>query len=265
VQSAREIADEVLLKNRENREAMFSLIGSGDAIAFVGAGLSVGPKLNYPTWSQLLRKLSQRANEIAPFTHPVGEGALWYAEEIMQHFKRHDALAEFKSILCREYSPRDEVNSSPTHERLIRLPFRAFVTTNYDGCLEQALNEYVVSQSGRPEPNLCVIIKANGQDRHMVSRFLRSLVDPPGTNRRYVAHMHGWYDDAVNIILSASDYANAYGFTIKEGQLSKHKPSSTLHRLFGWSLFASRRLVFFGCSMEDPYIKALLDAVAADL
>jgi SIR2-like domain len=266
VQNAREFANELLRENRKSREKLFAVIGFGEAIAFVGAGLSAGANLGYPTWSNLLQKLFQEANEIAPFeARTVAENALFYADEIKAHFKAHDALDKFKAALCREYSPREEDNTSSTHHRLMQLPFRAFVTTNYDWCLEQALSEYSLSQSRKPPPDPCVIVKANGEDRHMVSNFFRSLVERRGSDRRYVAHIHGCYNDAENIILSASEYSKAYGFVIEKGQISRRKPSSTLHRQFAWSLFASRRLVFFGCSMEDPYIKALLDAVATDL
>src|ERR1700751_622822 len=66
------------------------------------------------------------------------------------------------------------------------------------------------------------------------------------------------------LLFSLSVEGVEMGFAEKD-QISRRKPSSTLHRQFAWSLFASRRLIFFGCSMEDPYIKALLDAVATDL
>jgi hypothetical protein len=267
VQSARELLDEVLRQNLERKQAMFSLISSGEAIAFVGAGLSSGQYLNYPAWLQLLEKLAAAADEIAHFKREriMLENALSSAEAIKEHFKANNALAKFKNILCREFSPRNDGNISPTHQRLVKLSFMAFVTTNYDGCLEDALNEYSFSENGRMPPNPCVIIKSNEEDRHMVSRFQRSLIAASEDRHRYIAHLHGWHDDAENIVLTESDYAKAYGFVIEKGRLMKEKPSSTLHRLFCWSLLASRRLVFFGCSMKDPYIKALLDAVAADL
>jgi SIR2-like domain len=267
VQNAREFANELLRNNRSSREELFSTISSGEAIAFVGAGLSSGQYLNYPTWSQLLQKLADAADEIAHFKKEriALENALSFAEAIKEHFKANNALAEFKSILCREYGPRDSGNTSRTHHRLVELPFRAFVTTNYDECLEAALNEHFFSQNRRMPPHPGVIIKSNEQDRHMVSHFLRSLVDWNVDGHRFIAHLHGCHNDAENIVLTESDYAKAYGFGIEEGRLVRQKPSSTLHRLFAWSLFATRRLVFFGCSMRDPYIKALLDAVAADL
>ncbi len=268
MQDLRDIATEKLRENLTCREVMLRLIASGEAISFVGAGLSASPELNYPAWPKLLEVMSAEAKKLASFQSALNEteDPLLRAEELKEHFKKHDALARFKSILCHEYGPKDHANCTLTHQRLVKLPFRAFVTTNYDGCLEHALTEVAISKNQKPRLDLSVVIKSNGQDRHMVSRFLRSIVEHRGPHWRYVAHIHGWYDDAENIILAASDYAEAYGFKMEDGRIQKQKaPVATLHRQFAWSLFASRRMVFFGCSMDDPYIKGLLDVVAADL
>lgn len=265
MQNLREIAAEKLRENGTLRTAMLELIARREAIAFVGAGLSA--PLKYPQWPKLLEILQAEANRLAPFKHSneAASDALLCAEEIQQHFEKHGVLPQFRSILGREYGPREQDNCTPTHRRLVKLPFKAFVTTNYEECLEQALNEFAVAEEQKPRCDLGVVIKSNAQDRHLVSRFLRSIVDGNGLYRRHVAHMHGCHNDVENIILSASDYARAYGFGMEQGRIVKRTPISTLHRQLAWTLFASRRMVFFGCSMDDPYLKALLDAVSADL
>ena len=265
MQNSREIANEKLRGNCNLRAAMLSLIARGEAIAFVGAGLSA--PLKYPPWPKLLEILRTEANRIAPFNHSkeVAGDALMCAEEIQQHFQKHGALAQFKNILGREYGPREQDNCTPTHRRLVTLPFKAFVTTNYEECVEQALNEVAVTQNQKPRNDICVIVKSNAQDRHLISCFLRSIVDGRGLYRRHVAHLHGCHNDVENIILSASDYAHAYGFSMEKGQIVRQGPTATLHRQLAWALFASRRMVFFGCSMDDPYLRALLDVVSADL
>ena len=265
MQSLREIANEKLRANRTLRTAMLSMIARGEAIAFVGAGLSA--PLKYPTWSKLLETLLVEATRLAPFTYSkeaVGD-ALLCAEEIQRHFQDHNALPQFKNIVGRAFGPRDPDNCTPTHRRLVKLPFRAFVTTNYEECVEQALNEVAFIENQKPRNDLCIIVKANAQDRHMVSCFLRSIVEESAPRKRHVAHIHGCHDDVDNIILSVSDYARAYGFRMEKGQIVRKGPASTLHRQLAWALFASRRMVFFGCSMDDPYLKAMLDAVSGDL
>ena len=56
--SLREIADEKLSKNRALRAAMLSMIARGEAISFVGAGMSA--PLKYPSWPRLLELLFPR-------------------------------------------------------------------------------------------------------------------------------------------------------------------------------------------------------------
>jgi hypothetical protein len=256
--------DEGLANNRKYRDAMFAAIASGEAIGFVGAGLSA--PLKYPSWPALLAKLHDRANQIAAFNPPeqAKANALEYAEEICKHFKTNNALGEFRDMLGQEFALRkNAANCSSTHRRLVRLPFRTFITTNYDICLEQALSDNAFDEKKPPRPDSSIIIKKNRYDRHRVSLFLRSIVESTGNDDQLIAHLHGRHDDTENIVLTTSDYLESYGIT-PDGKQPQNCPV-TLHRLLVWSLFATRRIVFFGCSMDDPYIIALLNMVAGDL
>jgi len=259
------IVDEKIANNRVHRDAMFEAIASGEVIAFIGAGLSA--PLKYPAWTSLINILQIRANQIAPFnpSDAAKLDTLQYAEEINNHFKANGAGPEFNNILGREFGPRKAgPNCTQTHHRLVKLPFRTFVTTNYDGCLEQALTDNAVENTRIPNPDSGIIIKANGADRHRASLFLRSIVDSIDNQHRYVGYLHGRHDDTENIILTASTYNDAYGFTISESQLTKGR-QITFHRQLAWSLFATRKIIFFGCSMDDPYVRRLLEMVAGDL
>ena|SRR6266516_417477 len=76
-------------KDAQDREAMFQLIESGEAIAFLGAGLS---KPLYPTWPEFLQKLAQKAVELTRKPISLGSGlsesdVLDYAEAIKAHFE----------------------------------------------------------------------------------------------------------------------------------------------------------------------------------
>jgi hypothetical protein len=263
----RRICDKILEQNSGCREAMLSLIGSHETVAFVGAGLSTSPSLNYPSWKELLETLRVAANAIGPFSFSaeVNGKPLRMAEEIRSHFASKDRIDEFKNILSRQYGPRAKLHCTPTHDLLVKLPFKAFVTTNYDDCLEAALNDWHVFRGQRTPTGITTYIKLNGDARHMVSRFLRSLSAEFDMSQRHVAHLHGWHDDPESIILAASQYYNAYGFETKDGQMTKQEPRSTIHRQLVWSLLATRKLAFFGCSMDDPYIMELLRIVASDL
>lgn len=78
-------------------------------------------------------------------------------------------------------------------------------------------------------------------------------------------HLHGRHDDTSNIILTFSQYYRAYGFETRDGQRTNEAPRNTIHRQLAWALLATRKLVFFGCSMDDPYIMEMLKIVASDL
>jgi hypothetical protein len=262
MQNLRALVDEKLANNRNHRGAMLAAIASGEIIAFVGAGLSV--PLKYPSWPDLMQKMSNHANGFAQYIPSEAAKAdiLEYAEEICNHFKAHNKLDEFKNIIGREFAPKaGGANCTATYELLAQLPFRAFVTTNYESCLEQAFANNAIKKGKAPNVGSWVVIKKGGQDRHRVSSFLRSIAEVSGERR--LAYLHGRYDDTDNIVLTTSDYVECYGIVLNNKQ--PKDISVTLHYKFVWSLFATRKMVFFGCSMDDPYIKIFLDKVARDL
>jgi hypothetical protein len=243
---------------------MLSMIASGEALCFVGAGPSAA--LKYPPWPDLIELLSVEANKIGKFAveDEIKKDILSHAEAIQKFFKDNGKLDHYKAILGHEYGPKDGPGCTETHRLITSLPFRGFITTNYEPCLERALLANAVAKSLMPSNEPCVI-KPGAADRHMVSRFLRSIVNNREPHLRNVAYLHGRYSEVDSIILSASDYATAYGFQFSNGEIIKTPQKTTLHSQLSWALFACRRVVFFGCSMNDPYVRALLDAVSADL
>src|SRR5262249_30996953 len=131
---------------------------------------------------------------------------------------------------------------------------------------------------------------------HHVRRFFDSLCR--GTEAGLVAHLHGIYDDAKKIILTAQQYAQAYGHNYQELETISSQvatpdsptaasqpadtgggqnparvdvPSSiessnwTLLRKTVWALMATRRLIFVGFGMSDPFLYALFEYVSGDL
>lgn len=251
-----QIVLEKLIANRMHREAMIALFASGEAIGFLGAGLSI--PLKYPSWDKLLGLLEEEAAKLGPLP-ALPSRPLERAAAIKAHFLKFNARNDYMAILGREFAPREKgENCTETHKRIIRLPFCAFVTTNYDDCGEHAL-QYFSDKPGNTNPG--IIIKAQA-DRHRVSRFLRSIAR--ASEHRHIAHLHGRHEDTENIILTEGDYLSAYGIP-RPGQDPTPPATVTLHRQLLWSLFAMRRMVFIGCSMTDPYIKVLLDLVACDL
>jgi len=254
----RNIVNDKLRQNANIRTEMLSLIDSGEAIAFVGAGLGV--PLEYPSWPDLLNELNAEAQKLEAFTisAEIGEDYLKRADAIKEHFRSHESIHLYQQLLGRRFGPRAS-GCTETHKLLAGLPFRGFATTNYEPAVEIALQ----SASTVVCPDHGIIVKMDGKDRHLVSTFLRSLTDG-NIGPRFVAHLHGRYTDTENIILTEKDYEVAYGLVGPTDATPRTK-EVTLHRQLAWALFATRRIVFVGCSMYDPYIRALLDAVARDL
>jgi len=250
----------ILEKNKTHRDDMLQLIESGQAIAFAGAGLSVPL---YPTWLALLRKIAEQADTVtgSAFAAPKGItelDALDYADALQQHFRQHDAsLNQYYSVIGREFSGIAE-RCTDRQRNLVRLPFKGFVTTNYDDALEEALLDRGVKRAN------CGIVVKRDEDHHTISEFLLSLDDSKQTR---IAHLHGSWRETRHMILSRSDYERAYG-GIRRANATSSDPKPDywpLHRRLVWALLATRRLIFIGTGLEDPYLRAALDAVADDL
>ena len=66
--------------------------------------------------------------------------------------------------------------------------------------------------------------------------------------------------------MSHDDYIEKYGLRVEQpGQCQGSKDRWTLHRKLLWAVLATRRVVFIGFSMDDPYFKKMLETVIEDL
>jgi CheY-like chemotaxis protein len=101
----------------------------GDAVFFVGAGLSAGA--GAPAWDQLAAGL---AAELTPRTRERSP------QMIAQFFRNQHGDHRLYTYL-REALNRRVLKPTEAHTRLCALPVNVFVTTNYDCLLEDALKE----------------------------------------------------------------------------------------------------------------------------
>ena len=169
---------------------------------------------------------------------------LIYAEEIKRHVEKFaGSLAPYETCL------HDTFRSAPQlkqfHRDLVALRFRGFITTNYDRTLETALAESELEPSDK-----AVVVGVD--DSRMSRAFLANLaVAGPA---RLVAHIHGYYKQPSQIVLSGKDYARVYGL---DGSVGKTVLSAFLGALLG---FAS--LVFVGFSFQDEQIGNFLAATS---
>lgn len=251
-------------ENEERKRELIELIASGEAVLIVGAGSSA--RVGYVTWDGLLQELESLANQCGSgFQTSAGkrrEKPLEYAEDIKSHIEKTDDIGKYYALLYELFQPNAQGHDE-FHRLLVDFPFRGILTTNYDTVLEKALlgKKNEAEREGR---QICPIDESPlviGPDPpRLVHEFLLSRNNDPHIPQR-IAHLHGLYRYRESIILSIDDYVKNYGLRVE----GKREDKWTLHRKLLWAVLATRRVVFVGFSMEDPYFNKMLEIVIADL
>lgn len=247
-------------QNEERKRALIELVASRESLSLVGAGSSAF--VSYDTWPRLLEKLENLAEDCGAGFRVDDQkrknNPLEYAQAIKDYIAEHADPNKYHKLIYELYKPRNP-SCDDFHRTLVGLPFKGILTTNYDIVLESALGE-----NNPYSPNDWSLVVGSDDDLR-VSEFLLSL-DSKKYPRR-VAHLHGIYSRSASIILSLKDYVNAYGLTPADsaGRLQDAAPSWSPHRKLLWAILATRRVVFLGFGMTDPFLMGMLEFVSADL
>ncbi|MEO7908321.1 MAG: toll/interleukin-1 receptor domain-containing protein, partial [Roseiflexaceae bacterium] len=158
-------------------DELVAAIASGNAVLFVGAGLSVGAGL--PSWKQLIDPLAERLS--------LPDNQRGDLLKIAQFYEtqrgRHALISYIKEQI-------DATNSAPTenHRRLTQLGIRTWLTTNFDDLLEQTLR--------------------NAGER--VTKVVRDYDLPyAGAERLTLIKLHGDSAQPETIVITGQDY-NTY-------------------------------------------------------
>lgn len=248
-------------ENEARKGQLLNLVASGEAILFVGAGSSA--RLHYATWSKLLETLEEIAagcsgNFVADPSRR-NNNPLEYAKHVKDAIVAATGSADrYYNCLMQLYGDR-EPQYDDFHTALVLLPFKGIITTNYDPILDMALLASNDRFSGDPW-----VIVDKGAARS-ISQVILAFDDTSYSRR--VVHLHGRFNDPSSLILTSGDYLAAYGISPTHSLTSNQplEPKWTLHRKLLWSLLATRRVVFIGFSMADPYLKLMLELVGNDL
>lgn len=243
-------------ENEERKRELIDLVVSGEAVLIVGSGSSA--RLGYVTWNGLIEELENLANG-------CGEGLdqrrkndlLVYAEDIKLHIcNKTGSLSRYHGCLYNLFRRRSPP-CDDFHKMLVSLPFRGILTTNYDTVLEAALGE--IEHESASDNSLVIDEGSAGR----VHEFLMAMNNDKRMTRR-IAHLHGTFNPADSIILSIEDYKDAYGLD-PTGEEDEKKNESKLRFRLLWAVLATRRVVFIGFSMDDPYFIKILKTVSEDL
>ncbi len=247
---------------------LVELVQSGDAILMAGAGCSGAL---YPAWRDFVDNMEKSALD---FNHDFvadKKDFLIFADKVKECLGND----RYYSLIRDTFKP-SEPTHLPFHEILCRLPFKTITTTNYDMVLEHAVT--VVTKK------LNNSLHFEGTAKNEILEFLQSL-NFNKRSRKWVVHLHGIYNITDSIVLGGKEFSSKYGFELgrnnttlfeqlKNGQLSSDRLNGLLikygyewpfRRKLLWSLLATRRIVFIGFSMSDPYFIKMLDFVKDDL
>jgi hypothetical protein len=206
--------------------------GTDDLVLFAGAGLS--EPLGFPLWEGLLRQLIDhglatsriQSDEAAELRALVGSGQFLLVGDRVR--KRLGPRLEEKLRAIFERSPGQFLG---LYEYLVRLPWRGYITTNYDRLLEMAF----VKHHGRP---LVPVLPGD-------TRALGSL----SANVPFLLKLHGDVSRG-SYVFGQKDYSRLYS-------------NGTLKR-FLYSVFFHHTVVFLGYGITDMDIVSPLRLLAGD-
>ncbi|MFV8755374.1 SIR2 family NAD-dependent protein deacylase [Nannocystaceae bacterium ST9] len=212
-------------------------IAAGNCVAFVGAGFSAAAKL--PDWTTLLRRLAIKADRVAEVEralteHEGSEGRYLAAQLLEDKLERGGLIDCLRAELVGE--------RGPTMERrlalLRRIPFRAILTTNFDGLLAgKVAGEDSYVDALRPESH-----------RWWEEQFWRDDESRrPGGPQVLELHgnLGGERDD---VVLTRRDYR-------------RRLYQDAGYQAFLRSVLATRTVLYLGFSFTDAYLSELRSEV----
>ena len=192
-----------------------------DCVAWVGSGLS--RPAGYPGWADTVRELCD-ACSVLPLTR-AQESSAEHITNKAQECKDADVMM-YNQTLARLFA-RPTVQTRLAYTLLMRIPFRAYVTTNFD-------------------PLLANTAAAHGFCNTYAYRTLPFA--KIGVDSRPVYYVHGLArrEGQQDLVLARSEFEEAY---------------SGMSQSFLFQLLSYHPLIFLGCDLREPEVKALLTRV----
>ncbi len=218
--------DELGEENRKAYGKLVEVLAAKPTVALVGAGLS--RRVGYPLWEGLLAELKTHACTARPADVAKLEALGLKGGDMLvaaEEYKLAMGPQLFGELIRRVFGPRDPQHDA-VHQGLVSLPFRHFLTTNYDHALEDACR--AVS-----EAPVCLLL----DDKPQVGAFIDSLNNPE--TKRHCVHLHGSSSQPDNVVLTLADYNRVY---IDQKVWTKHVVDT---------LCAMHAVVFVGFSFTD--------------
>jgi hypothetical protein len=204
------------------------------AVAFIGSGLSLAAGL--PDWPGLLKGLINEARARGAITDPDQEDLLaWLGKpdylmlaDALMHLLGRDRMAQ---ALADRFSVA--VHPTDTHRALTRIPFAAYITTNFDTLLEDAWSA-----------------EWHNRLRVYTSPADDGLRDPFRSGRSFLVKVHGDIGSPAKLVLGHGEFRRAIH-------------DSRMYRIFLQDVFRRYTVLFLGYSLSDPDVLNMLDELVA--
>ena len=218
------------------------MVGSR-TIGFIGAGASV--RLGLPLWKELIGALYGRAM-VYDDAIPRPESTLdyrWLAEVYSQVISKNASLTEALNSIFDDHQrhhPARVNEPERLHDLIARLPFKHFITTNYDRFIEDACDRVFETVEGREPTAGERCLTRDGRLSDAFSNFLGAFSHD---THRSVLHLHGTLQGE-HVTLALGEYNEQY------------LQDAMLLRMF--SIFATSTVVFIGASLQDADLMELV-------
>jgi SIR2-like protein len=231
--------DELARVNAPGLTALGEYLASGEALAFLGAGVSAPL---YPLWDRLISELVDAAvSRLTPKEAATCRAlAQDSPEAVVEIVRRGLGPGVFREVLRRVLRVRTDPESgrswTPVQELVCRCPFKAVVTTNYD--------PGIVDARMRVRPAASATGFITWEDELGLDRWRTG--DVFGDAELPVLFAHGQHNRPDSVVLATTEYRRAYA-----GKLPQ-----VLARLM------DGHLAWLGFSFADQRIAAILREIA---
>lgn len=190
-------------------------------VIFAGAGVSMGPPANLPSFKELARQ--------------VAEPKVPFEDHYEDKLDRYLGRAQREGVNCQERAREllsDQGSHTPLHEHLLGIfgaPDRVqIITTNFDS--------HFAAAAERVYPGFSI------------PQYVGPAL-PPGKAFQGIVRLHGALDNSFHsLVLTDADFADAY---MAEGWAAR----------FLVRMFDDRTVLFVGYSISDPLMQYLLHAL----
>ena len=214
------------IKGVDFPEPLLNALRDGRLVVFAGAGVSMGPPAELPSFRKLAERVAEGTGEsIAGSTTD---------DQFLGRLKDRGVQVQQRAA---EILQRDNLKPNALHRNLLRLfkktgPVRV-VTTNFDRLFEQAAEAGDLFQT---QP-----------------KAFEAPALPPGSRFQGIVHLHGSVNEPEEIVLTHRDFGRAY-LTEEDGWA----------RRFLVSLFANHTVLFVGYSHSDTIMTYLTPSLPPD-